>query len=421
MKGIMYDLKLYKVILKKIKFSRKYSMIKYRSDWSVPLIKYPNQVQIKTHLGGICASDLHHLDVDTSYFVSIWASGINPIPTGHEVVGEVTQLGGEVTNLEIGERVVYTPIASCDAYGFAPCASCRNNSPENCYCLAGTGDGSELEHRYGGRGAFGGFGGGGFSEYFVGFEKQLYKVPSTIPDETAVLVEPFAVSLHAVLRRFPEDDEVVVIIGAGIIGLMATAALRALGSKCTLITLAKYRFQAEAAKKLGSDIVISECKRNVLYQEVTEVTGGQLFKPRLGKRILFGNSGPDIIYDCVATESSLDDALHLIRSNGTIVIVGLGYHKTKSIDWSFQVYKELEIMGSIFYGLEVINGKRTDTFKLALRLMEENPALFEGLVTHKYPIEDYKAAFSSSSDKAKTHAIKVTFDFREHSGQYSES
>ena len=88
--------------------------------------------------------------------------------------------------------------------------------------------------------------------------RKAYNDQDIIPDKVSVLAEPFAVGLHAVCRNMPKDDDTVIVIGAGTIGLMLVAAIRALGSKCRVIAIARYRFQAEAARKLGTDRVIIE-------------------------------------------------------------------------------------------------------------------------------------------------------------------
>jgi len=413
MKGIMFDFKMSKVILMQMHLLGHYSMLKYKTDWSIPELEYPNQVQVKTFLGGICATDLHMASLSISPFASIIDSPGNPSPMGHEMVGKVTSTGKEVTHLKEGDRVVYYPAYSCEILGFKPCASCRNGNLENCYCLTGVGDGSDREKMYGGEGGFGGWGGGGFCEYLTGFEKQFYKVPQNIPDEAAVLVEPFSVALHAAVRNLPSKDQTVVVIGAGTIGLMIVAALRSLGSSCRIMTLARYPFQASEAKKLGADEALVEHDRNSLYQRVAELTDGRLFKPILGKQAIFGNRGPDMIFDSIGTESSIDDGLHLIRSNGRIVIIGQAYAKTKKIDWSIQTWKEIEIVGTLMYGMEPYKKKIMHCFDLALHLLQQNPDMFKGIVTHTFPIDEYRNALNTARIKKKSHAIKAAFDFRQ--------
>ena len=148
MKAVQYDLKTWRAVLKKIGLARKFAMVKYKENWPNPKIVFPNQVIVKNQLGGICGSDLHNLNVESSYFESILASKINPFPIGHEAVGVVTEIGAKVKNLKIGDRVVYDPVATCAAYGFELCSSCKKGHYASCLCLTGTGDGSKLEKKY---------------------------------------------------------------------------------------------------------------------------------------------------------------------------------------------------------------------------------------------------------------------------------
>jgi threonine dehydrogenase-like Zn-dependent dehydrogenase len=132
----------------------------------------------------------------------------------------------------------------------------------------------------------------------------------------------------------------------------------------------------------------------------------------MGKRAVFGDSGPDMIFDSIGSESSLDDGLHLIRSNGRIVIIGQAYAKTKKVDWSIQTWKEIEIVGSLMYGMEPYKGKTLHCFELALHLLKQNPGMFEGIVTHTFAVDDYKKALDTARVKKKSHAIKAAFDYR---------
>jgi len=91
----MYDLKVWKVILKKAGLAGKYSMIKYREDWPVPDIKHARQIKAKTRIAGICTSDIHQINVNLPYSASILARKENPFPMGHELVGEVVEVGDE--------------------------------------------------------------------------------------------------------------------------------------------------------------------------------------------------------------------------------------------------------------------------------------------------------------------------------------
>ncbi|KXH76831.1 MAG: hypothetical protein AM326_06530 [Candidatus Thorarchaeota archaeon SMTZ-45] len=413
MKAIMYDLKINKVIRKKMKLAGKYAMIKYREDWPKPTIKHPRQVIVRPIISGICASDVNQIDVNLSYSATILARKDNPFPLGHEVVGVVEEVGSEVEGLQVGDKVGHSPVVSCECYGFEYCESCRDGRPETCQAIVGIGDNSDREEAYGGRLNFGGFGSGTFSEYFVTFAGQLQKVPKGIPEDAALIAEPLAVAIHAVSQKQPSDDDTVIVLGAGIIGLLTVKAIRGLGSKCKIIVIARYPFQEEAAKRLGADEVISERRRDELFQKVADITGGHLLKPAIGNKILYGGSGPDIVFDCVGTDSTLDDSLRLVRNNGTLVLVGMSFGVTKKTDWVLAVYKQVHIIGSMMHGIEYRDGKSIDSMELAFELIERNHPLLAGLVTHKYGIDEYKTAFSVASKKGTNNAIKVAFEFKQ--------
>lgn len=411
MKAVMFKLDIWKAILRKLRIASKLILAKYKADWPDPVIQHTNQVKIKTIMCGICASDHHMLAIDTSYFPSITSSLNKIIPMGHEILGVVTEIGAGVASIQPGDRVVVNPARRCEMFGFAPCTSCLRGNWAGCRTLAGIGDGSDREKEYGGKQGIAGVTGGGFGEQIVAFEQQLYKVPDNVPDDVAVLAEPFAVGIHAVFRNPPSDDDVVLVFGAGIIGLLVIAAIRAFGSRCKIICIKRYDFQADAAKRLGADEIVHDGDRKRLYADIAEKTGALLLKPAMGKKAIFGGIGPAIIYDCVGTETSLDDAMHLVRYNGKIVIVGLAYSVTRHVDWAIPVYKETEIAGSLMYGMETFEGARTDDFSLAVQFLTADPGKYKGLVTHKFPIEKYKAALRTSMNKGRARAIKVVFSY----------
>jgi len=398
--------------MKKIGVASKFSMIKYRTDWPNPEIVHQNQVKVKTRLGGICAGDLHQINVTLPYSATIIARKDSPFPMGHELVGEVVEIGEEVTHLKVGEHVILSPMVHCAAYGFEPCCSCKEGHYNTCQANAGIGDGSGREEMFGGERAFGGFSGGGFSEYFVAYENQLTPISKEVPDEIAVIAEPLSIGIHAALRRLPKDDETALVIGGGIIGLMTISAIRELGSKCRIIALVRYPYQAEFARQLGADKIISEKEANDLYEEVAKMTDGALIKPLRGKRIIYGRGGPDVIFDTIGTDSSIDDSLRWVKCNGTVVLIGMAFGITKKTEWALQIYKELTLLGSMNSGVEEYDGEKIDAFELASRFLERQPERYKNLVTHQYRIDEYKDAFSLAMNKSRDGAIKIAFSFK---------
>src|SRR5262249_4516344 len=99
--------------------------------------------------------------------------------------------------------------------------------------------------------------GGGWSQEFVAHPQQLHRVPDDLADEVAVLVEPFSCCLHAVQMAAPADGETALVLGAGTIGALTIAAMRALGSRARVIAIAKYAHQQQLAAALGADHVLA--------------------------------------------------------------------------------------------------------------------------------------------------------------------
>ncbi len=115
----------------------------------------------------------------------------------------------------------------------------------------------------------------------------------------------------------------------------------------------------------------------------------------------------------MGSDSTLDDSLHLVRNNGTVVIAGMDFGTTKKTDWILTVYKQVNILGTMMHGLEDHDGDLVDTLELAFEMIREDPTILEGLVTHKYSIEEYKTAFDVAANKGRNNAIKVAFDFKD--------
>jgi len=222
------------------------------------------------------------------------------------------------------------------------------------------------------------------------------------------MVEPFSVALHAVLRNAPRDEETVLVMGAGVIGICVVAALRALGSRARVIVLSKYPFQARAAERYGADQVIPLDRSVDHYQELARALGATLHKPLLGKPAMVG--GADLVFDCVGSGGSIDDALRFTRSGGRMVLIGAAA-LPKGIDWTSIWLNEIEVKGSYIYGTELYQGQRMHTFQIALDLMAEGKVDLAPLVTHRFKLEDYREALATVAHKGRTEVMKAVFAF----------
>ncbi|MCD4736771.1 MAG: alcohol dehydrogenase catalytic domain-containing protein [Bacteroidales bacterium] len=356
-------------------------------------------VKIKTKYSGICGSDLNVIFLkdspSTSPFVSF------PFVFGHEVVGEITEAGNYVDNFEVGDRVVVNPLLSCIQRNIAcPCQNCLDGNYSLCenFTKGSLSPGISI--------GFCKDTGGGWGDYFVAHQSQLFKVPDNVTDEQVVFTDPLASALHPVMKNMPKDDDKILIIGMGVIGLLMVAALRVLGSNCNITVLARYDFQGEIAKQYGADQVIYT--KDDYYSKFRDVTGGFLYQPIIGKRFMI--RGFDKVFDCVASDSTLDTAIKFTNAGGTMIVVGLASIPRK-VDWTPVWFKEINIKGSFYYN-EVENGEgKIHSFKKAFDMIVENKIDISPLLTHTFQLKDYRKAIKTASDKSKYQSIKVLFKF----------
>lgn len=365
-------------------------------DVADPVPPGPEWAVVRVRMGGICGSDLHTIFLDSSPSMSVMAS--LPFTLGHENVVEVERPGPAIQGLAPGQRAVVDPVLACAVRGIhPPCEACRQGEPQLCRhftdgCLApGLITGSCRDT------------GGSWSERFLAHASQLVAVPEGLSDEAALMAEPFAVALHPVLRFPPGAGETALIIGAGTVGLCTVAALRATGSRARVVVAARYPRQAEMARALGADEVVSG-SAGQRDRQLAAALGARLLKPIMGKPVPVG--GADVTFECVGSAASIDDALRFTRPGGRVVLLGLA-SLPRGVDWSPIWLKELELKGSFCYGFESWEGRRVRTIQLGLELMAAGKVDLAPLVTHRYPLARWREAVEAASRKGAYGAIKV--------------
>lgn len=372
-------------------------------DVQHPVLPNDEWARVRTIYGGICGSDIGTITLHASTSTTVFTSF--PFTLGHENVGRISQLGASVDGFQVGDRVVVDPLLSYEARGLP-------NPDGRQLNLCDVFDQGALAP-----GMLTGFcadTGGSWSEQFIAHRSQLIPVPEHVSDEAAVLAEPFAVSLHAVLRNMPGDDDTVLVIGGGIIGLLTIAALRALGSKARIVAIARYEFQAREAQRLGADVVLGKTRGKALERKLTEMLDARSLKPVLGPDVIVG--GADVVFDCAGTASSTEQAIRFADGGGTVVMIGLAT-KLDGIDWTPVWLKELTIRGAFTYALEEYQGEQLTTMQLAVCLLAEGKADIEHLVTHRFQLDDYAAALRTVTNKGVSGVIKAVFDFRDGAAQ----
>ena len=309
-----------------------------------------------------------------------------PFGMGHECVAEVESVGANVRDFKPGNRVVVEP---------SLCCAVREIDPPCRACAAGTFSVCEYTDRGtippGFMLGYNSFTGGTWGEYFVAHQWQLHRVPESVPDEHAVLVDPLACSLHGVLRHKPADKDRVLVQGGGIIGLGAIAALRALECKCEIAALVRPGFQEDLARTLGADHVITATSAEPAesrYDRIAEFVGGRRIAGRFGSHALFGGFG--VVYNCIGSGDGLTDAAKFTRARGTLVLLGTG--TIAIVDTTPFWFTELNVVGSNGRQIEDYNGRELHTYAVLFDLIARNkldPAAFP---TRTFPLADYRHA-----------------------------
>ena len=355
----------------------------------------PGWARMRNRLCGICASDLHLLFVDADPRVSPAAlPGTERIYLGHEVLSEVTEVGEGVTTLKVGDRVILDhPEANCLNQEIKPlCRYCREGNPTLC-------ENSSLGLIPEGMG-------GGWGDGFTAHETMVYKVPDELNDETAMMIEPLSVGVHTALRCLPEPHQRILVVGSGMIGLAVIEAVRTFSPDCHISVMARYPQQVKMARKLGADEVIVE---EDFYIATARITSGKLYTGKFKNRMILG--GFEVVYDCVGSEKTVKDSLRWTRAGGTVVLAGVSL-KPMHVDLTPIWYQEVGLIGLYAHGMEEWNGVKQSTYDLTTDLLLQKKLFINGLITHRFPLEQWRTAVRTAKDK-RSGAIKVVLDYRE--------
>ncbi|MCL2701067.1 MAG: alcohol dehydrogenase catalytic domain-containing protein [Phycisphaerae bacterium] len=368
-------------------------------------------VRVRTRLAGLCGTDLAILAQKQRPNSILQAYSSTPLLLGHENVSEVASVGPAVDPSWVGRRVCVEPTLSCVPRGIEPlCECCRRGAFGACENFDGDGVG-----RYrlppGTSIGYNARTGGAYGEQFVAHVSQLVPVSDELSDEQAVLTDPLACSLHAVLRAELQDNSPTVLVyGGGILGLGCVAALRATGFAGRIDLAARHEFQASLGRKMGaSEIVLRQARTSrERFEEIAVRTGGRVREVRFGNLMLSG--GYDVVFDCVGSVLSLGECVKWTAGRGKVVLVGTGHGV--GVDWTPVWFRELTILGAYGRQVEHWQGRRIGTYPLVHEFMQAGTLPTDGLLTHRFALAEYREAFATALNKASQGAVRVVFDFR---------
>ncbi len=311
-------------------------------DVPMPIVG-SNDVLIKIKKTAICGTDVHIYNWDD------WSKKTIPVPmtVGHEFVGEIVELGSEVQGYKVGDRV--------SGEGHITCGYCRN-------CKAGR------RHLCRNTKGVGVNRPGCFAEYLSIPASNVFKIPASISDDMAAIMDPFGNATHTALS-FDLVGEDVLITGAGPIGIMAAAICRFAGARYVVITdVNEYRLKL--AEKMGVTCALNVSKSNV-----------ETCMKQLGM-----SEGFDVGLEMSGNASALQNMLANMNHGGKISLLGIVPQGT-GVNWDNIIFKGLTIKG--IYGREMF-----ETWYKMSSMLQAGLDI-SSIITHRFKVDDFQKGFDA--------------------------
>ncbi|AJH00475.1 Zn-dependent alcohol dehydrogenase [Clostridium beijerinckii] len=320
-----------------------------------PLITEHDNVLIKMKAAGICGSDVHIYHGQN-------AAATYPRVIGHEMVGEVVEVGSNITKIKVGDRVIVDQVVNC-----GECYACRKGRGNVCASLKVRG-----VHIH-----------GGYREYIAVPESDVYVLPDNLSYEDAVMIEPATIAVQSCSRAELSKEDTLLILGCGALGSSILKIARLSGA--TIIAVDVVDEKIEEAKKNGASYGINLLKEDVVAR-ARELTGGY---------------GPTVSIDAACTKDSLATLLELTGNAGRVITMGFSVEPTAVTQFKITA-KELDVRGS-----RLQNKK----FQEVLNLVAEGKLDLTNSISHKFNFLDAQKAFDFvDSRDPSIRKIVLTFD-----------
>lgn len=303
----------------------------------------PNEVLVEVHSAGLCGSDVHAYKYDGGYK---WV----PIPRvmGHEYSGRVADVGNDVEQFSVGQKVIEEPIHDC-----GKCFQCKNGQENVCQNFSITG-----MHKN-----------GAYTDYTVVDPCHLHAVPADVSLREAAITEPTSIAARAVLDQSvttPGDN--VLIEGPGPIGVLTAIIADSLGANVVVSGLEKdTTYRLPLLEEQGIDTI------NVQEQELADISED-----------VTGDIGFDIVFDATGHRSGVEEGVEYVRKGGQIVMVGIPNE-------SSDVFMAPVVRGEI--NVNTSYGSKWRNFEQALRLMESGTIDIDAIIDTSYDVNNPEDAF----------------------------
>ena len=324
-------------------------------DTEIPPLK-PGWVLIRVEACGICGSDVHGMDGSTGRRQP-------PVIMGHEASGTISELGENVNNWEIGDRVTFDSTISC-----GECFYCQRGDINLCDNRRVLGVSCD-EYRQN----------GAFAEFVAVPAHILYAIPENISFEQAAMIEAVSVAVHAAAISSVKARDTAVVIGCGMIGLLGIQALKAAGCG-KVIAIDQVDEKLNLAMKLGASLILNSTDPNIIQKIQSETN----------------NRGADLVLEVVGIEPTVNLAIDCARKGGTVTLIG---NLTPEVKLPLQkvVTRQLKLQGSCASAGE---------YPLCLELIASGKIKVDRLISKVAPLEEGNEWFHRLYNK-ETGLMKV--------------
>ncbi|MCC6125010.1 MAG: alcohol dehydrogenase catalytic domain-containing protein [Pirellulales bacterium] len=315
-------------------------------DASKPVISRAEEVLLRIERLGVCGSDVHYFregrigDQILEY----------PAALGHECAGTVAEVGGAVKTLEPGDRVAIDPAISCGR-----CDQCLAGRENTCRNLRFMGNPGEAP--------------GAAAEFAVLPARNCFSIPDSMSLETAVLVEPLSVGLHAVRLSEMRDKSNIGILGAGPIGLGVLLCAKAMIRSCTIYMTDLLAERLEMAARCGADW--TGFARGGDIDIATTIHREEPL-------------GLDAVFECSGDPAAIDEGLRLLAPGGTLVLVGIPPADRVNFDIHHARRRELTLKNV---------RRQNGCFAPVIEMIESGRLDPRPLLTHRFPLAKIAEAF----------------------------
>ncbi|GAA5415993.1 galactitol 1-phosphate 5-dehydrogenase [Paraliobacillus ryukyuensis] len=325
--------------------------IRYESS-PKPTIQEKDDVIVKVKAAGICGSDI-------SRYLKL-GPYVKGMVYGHEFTGEIVELGSDVNAFKIGDRV-----AGCPALYCGTCNSCKKSEFARCENL------SVIGSTYP----------GAYAEYVKLPAENFIKLPNEVDDDTAALIEPSAVVVHALYKTSLQPGADVAVMGSGNIGLLAIQWAKIFGAR-KVFAIDIDDKKLEIAKSIGADEVINP-KKGSTHEQLLQLTA---------------NQGVDVAIESAGSPATSAEVFSLCKKGGSVVFLGIPYGDVKINRFYFEkiVRNELKVYGSWNAISAPFPGKEWQT---TIQFMASKQIDVKPLITHRLPLQAGAEIFEQIAKK----------------------